>query len=56
MGFFNRLFGKSRNSKRTATYLAEDKARDAKLSQRTQGEVITPSSEEQRDGSVPTRA
>jgi hypothetical protein len=56
MGFLNRLFGKSRNAKRTATYLAEDKARDQKLSQRLQGHVIAPSPDEQRDGTVRTKA
>jgi hypothetical protein len=56
MGFLNQLFGKSRNAKRTATYLAEDKARDERLSQRRQGHVIAPSPDEQRDGTVWTKA
>jgi hypothetical protein len=56
MGFLNRLFGKRRNAKRTATYLAEDKARDERLSQRRQGQLIAPSPDEQRVGTVRTKA
>ena len=56
MRFLNRLFGTSRNAKRTATYLAEDKARDERLSQSLHGQVIDPSPGEQRDETVRTKA
>jgi hypothetical protein len=56
MEFLNRLFGKGRGAKRSDAYLAEDKARDERLSQRLQGGVVAPASDEHRDGTVPTKA
>jgi hypothetical protein len=52
MNFLNRLFNRN-GSKRSEAYLAEDKARDERLSQGRQGNAPASSSDEQRDVNAP---